>query len=304
MLTQVLFLVGVLTLILPYVLIHLRERYTHQHLLTPSTRLIMYQGISIAVRDYGQGDVVVLLHGFAGWSDTWEELVTRFVARQKRVIAVDMIGAGASARTNDSAHYTTDAQARMVLAVLKQLGIERATIVGHSYGGRVAMQMAILAPASVTRILAIAPEAFATDRPPMAKLVVVPVIGYALAFWSTAPRLIGIGLRSVSRRTEWVTAAQITRYTQPVYVQGHLRAQICQSAAPKDGDMPVPRHLSRITCPVFIIWGDRDPVFPARDGLKLVEQLPQANLAIVPNCGHIPHVEAADETWHLIDQAL
>lgn len=304
MLMQVSFALISLLLIAPYVLIMRREQYDTTQLLTGDTRLVSFRNHSIAVRDYGRGDVVVLLHGFAGWSDTWEEMITRLVTRNKRVIAIDMLGAGASTRATNPSDYTTDAQARMALAVLQQLGIGQATVIGHSYGGRVALQMAILDAARISKIIALAPEALATDRPPMAKLVVVPVIGYALAFWSTAPSLIGIGLRSVSKRKEWVTRVEIDRYAAPIRVKGHLRAQITQSAAPKDGDMPVPRHLSRITCPVYLIWGDGDPVFPATDGLKLVDLLPDAYLAVVPNCGHIPHVEAADETWQFIDQAL
>ena len=304
MVMQVSFVLVTLLLMLPYVLIFLREKNDTIHLVTDQTRLMTYGNHTIAVRDFGQGDVIVLLHGFAGWSDTWEEMATRLVTRNKRVIAVDMIGAGASTRSTNSSDYTTDTQARMVLAVLQQLGVEQATIIGHSYGGRVAMQMALLDAQRINKIIAIAPEAFAVDRPPMAKLVIVPVIGFALAFWSTSPRLIGIGLRSVSKRKGWVTLAEINRYAAPIRVRGHLRAQITQSAAPKDGDMPLPRHLARITCPVYVIWGDGDPVFPATDGLKLVEKLPNAHLAVVPNCGHIPHVEAADETWQLVDQAL
>lgn len=304
MLMQITFALMTLLLIAPYVLIYLREQYDTTQLLTSETRLMTYRNHTIAVRDYGKGDVVVLLHGFAGWSDTWDAVVTRLVTRNKRVIAIDMIGAGASSRSTNPSEYTTDAQARMALSVLQQLGVDHATVIGHSYGGRVALQMALLDSARIDKIIALAPEAFAMDRPPMAKLVIVPVIGFALAFWSTAPSLIGIGLRSVSKRKEWVTRVEIDRYAAPIRVKGHLRAQITQSAAPKDGDMPVPRHLSRITCPVYLIWGDGDPVFPATDGLKLVEMLPDAHLAVVPNCGHVPHVEAAEETWQLVDQAL
>lgn len=304
MLMQVSFAVVTLLLIAPYVLILLREQYDTTQLLTGETRLVSYRNHSIAVREYGKGDVVVLLHGFAGWSDTWEELITRLVTRNKRVIAIDMLGAGASSRSTNPSDYTTDAQARIAIAVMQQLGIDQATVIGHSYGGRVAMQMALLDAPRITKIIALAPEALATDRPPMAKLVIVPVIGYALAFWSTSPNLIGIGLQSVSKRKSWVTRTEIDRYAAPIRVKGHLRAQITQSAAPKDGDMPVPRHLARIACPVYLIWGDGDPVFPAADGLKLVEMLPDAHLAVVPNCGHVPHVEAAEETWQLVDQAL
>ncbi|MFM2309871.1 MAG: hypothetical protein RLY87_1993 [Chloroflexota bacterium] len=296
------FLIIGLILIAPYLLIALRENQDPSALLDDNTRHISWNGIPIAVREVGNGPVVVLIHGFGSWLATWSQLQASLVGAGYRVIAVDMIGSGASARSLQANHYTTATQARMILDVLDRIGVNQCTLIGHSYGGRVALQMAIYAPERVIDIIALAPETHATARPAITKLVSIPILGYALAFWSTAPRLIKIGLASVCIRKNWLSAERVARYAAPLRVRGHLAAQIIQSSTPKDGDMPVPTHYRHIQTPVHVIWGEKDPVFPVRDGLTMVNQMPDCDIAVVPACGHIPHEEAFRETWAFILQ--
>ena len=298
------FIVLLLVLIAPYVLIGLREQQDPSGLLGKDMRHVVWNGISIAVRERGNGAVVVLIHGFGSWLASWDTLQDALVGSGYRVIAIDMIGSGASGRSLNAAHYTTATQARMILDVLERIGVRQSTLIGHSYGGRVALQMAIYAPERIIDIIAIAPESHAVSRPPIAKLVTVPILGYALAFWSTAPRLIKLGLASVSVRKTWLTPERVTAYAAPLHVRGQLAAQIIQSSSPKDGDMPVPTHYRHIKVPVHVIWGDKDSVFPARDGLKMVETMDNCDIAVIQNCGHIPHEEAFRETWALILQHL
>jgi pimeloyl-ACP methyl ester carboxylesterase len=298
------FIVLLVILIAPYLLIGLRETQEPAELLHHGMRHVLWNGIPIGIRERGNGAVVVLIHGFGSWLSSWDTLQDALVGAGYRVIAIDMIGSGTSARSLNAAFYTTAAQARMMLEVLDTIGVRQCTLIGHSYGGRVALQMGIYAPERIADIIAIAPEAHAGSRPPIAKLVTIPILGYALAFWSTAPRLIKLGLASVSARKSWLTPERVDAYAAPLHVRGQLAAQIVQSSAPKDGDMPVPTHYRHIKLPVHVIWGDKDPVFPARDGLKMVENILHCDIAIVPNCGHIPHEEAFSETWALILQHL
>jgi len=287
----------------PFVLIRRRETSTIQELLGNQGRHIDINGNIVAVYDQGSGPAIVMLHGFGGWQATWERVQPALQAAGYRTIGIDAIGAGASSRSTRQNDYTTEAQARNVLAVLDVLGINDAILLGHSYGGRIALQTAILAPERVTRIIGLAPESLTKERPPIAKIVTIPILGYALAFWSTAPSLTGAGLKAVSKRPQWVTLRQ-HEYARPVRVQGHLAGQICQSSAPKDGIKPVPVFYKTIICPVFLIWGDGDPVFTVRNGTTLVENMPNAHLAVVPNTGHVPHEESFDETITFIHQAL
>lgn len=287
----------------PFVLIRWRETSTTHDLLGTHGQHIAINGNQIAVYDQGSGPVIVLLHGFGGWQATWQKVQPALQAAGYRTIGIDAIGAGASSRSPHQNDYTTESQARNVLAVLDALGINEATLLGHSYGGRIALQTAILAPERVKRIIGIAPESLAKDRPPIAKIVTIPILGYALAFWSTAPSLTGAGLKAVSKRPQWVPLRQ-HEYARPVRVQGHLAGQICQSSAPKDGQKPVPQYYKTISCPVFLIWGDSDPVFAVRTGSTLVQNMPDAHLAVIPNTGHVPHEESFDETMNFINQAL
>jgi pimeloyl-ACP methyl ester carboxylesterase len=287
----------------PFVLIRWRETSTTHDLLGAHGQHITINGNQVAVYDQGSGPVIVLLHGFGGWQATWQQVQPALQAAGYRTLGIDAIGAGASSRSAHKNDYTTEAQARTVLAVLDGLGIDTAILIGHSYGGRIALQTAILAPERVTRIIGIAPESLAKERPPIAKIVTIPILGYALAFWSTAPSLTGAGLKAVSKRPQWVALRQ-HEYARPVRVQGHLAGQICQSSAPKDGQKPVPQYYKTIACPVFLIWGDRDPVFAVGTGSTLVQQMPDAHLAVIPNTGHVPHEESFDETMNFINQAL
>jgi pimeloyl-ACP methyl ester carboxylesterase len=289
--------------LLPFVLTSLREVYEANQLVTYADTLLNVQSNRVSVQLSGAGPVVVLIHGFGGWHQTWHGLDQALNQAGYRTVTVDMVGAGASSRSMNPDNYTTAAQARTILSVLDTLGIDQAVLIGHSYGGRVALQMSILQPHRISKIIAIAPEVFAEQRPPVAKLVGLPIVGYALAFWSTMPELVPYGLKAVSKRRDWIPeAAEL--YARPSRVRGHLSAQICQSTAAKDGDMPVPRHFNNIKTPVYVIWGEQDPVFPAKHGLTMVEKMPDAHLAIIPNCGHIPHAEAPSETWEFVRQAL
>ncbi len=297
-------MVGVLLLIAPYLLITHRETHDPATLLSTDMRHVMWNGVAIALRERGNGPVIVLIHGFGSWLDSWQRLHHALVGAGFRVIAIDMVGAGASSRSLNPVHYTTASQARMVLDVLESIGINRASIIGHSYGGRVALQMAVFAPERIIDIVALAPEVRALTRPPISKILTIPVLGYALAFWSTAPRLMRLGLASVSVRRDWLTPERVASYAAPVSVRSHLVAQITQASAPKDGDMPVPLHYRHITVPVRLIWGEKDAVFPPTDGLALVDEMQQCSIAIIPDCGHIPHEEAFSETWALILQTF
>ena len=287
----------------PFVLIRRRETSTIQELLGNQGRHITINENHVAVYDQGSGPAIVMLHGFGGWQATWERVQPALQAAGYRTIGIDAIGAGASSRSTRQNDYTTEAQARNVIAVLDALGIDNAAILGHSYGGRIALQTAILAPERVNRIIGLAPESLTKERPSIAKIVTIPIFGYALAFWSTAPSLTGVGLKAVSKRPDWVVARQ-HEYARSVRVQGHLSGQICQSSAPKDGIKPVPVFYKTITCPVFLIWGDGDPVFAVSTGTTLVENMSDAHLAVIPNTGHVPHEESFDETMAFMHQAL
>ncbi len=278
-----------------YLLTPLRERLSPREL-AGDDRFVQVGGYAIHYADDGPRDAVpvVLVHGFGAWSFTWRAQRRALLAAGRRVISTDQIGYGASDRPAAPV-YTTRLQADLLLGALDALGVAEADFAGHSFGGRVAMQAAIVAPARVRRLVLISPEAFASARPPIARLVNVPLLGYALAFYSTAPRLVGAGLAYVSKAHAWLTDEAVAGYAAPSYVRGTTLAQVWQARSPKDGALPVPQHLGAIRQPTLIIWGAADPVFPAADAGRLAASLPNATSRVVPGAGHLPHEEAEPE---------
>lgn len=280
----------------PLALAPLRERLAPRDL-AGAGGFVRAGGYELHYTDEGprDGPAVLLLHGFAAWAFTWRHLCPALAQAGFRTISVDQLGCGASARPAGPV-YSTQTQAALMLGALDALGLERAHLLGHSFGGRVALQIALDAPRRARSLTLLCPEAFAAQRPPVARWLRVPLLGYALAFYSTAPALVPAGLRMVTRRRAWMTRAAVAGYAAPLRVRGSAAAQVWQARSPKDGPRPLPPRLGQIQTPALIIWGDADPVFPADDGRKLAHRLPNARLRLLPGAGHLPHEETPVET--------
>jgi pimeloyl-ACP methyl ester carboxylesterase len=305
--TTALALIGVIALAVlgsviwgAYLLTPLREKLNLREF-AGDDHFAWVNGYAIHYSDHGPHDApaAVLIHGFAASEFTWRLLTPALLRAGYRVITTDQIGYGASARPAEPV-YTTEMQARFVLGVLDTLGVQQAHFVGHSFGGRVAMQIALLAPERALSLAALAPEAFATERPGIAKLVRAPILGYVLAFYSTSPALVRDGLKFVSRATDWIKNDVVKGYAAPLHVRGSTLAQVWQARSPKDGAKPVPHNLGHITQPALLLWGGGDKIFPASDGEKLTHTLPNAMLHVFDGAGHVVHEEKPHETAEAI----
>lgn len=288
----------------PLLLTPLRERMTPREF-AGDHRYVRFVGCDVHYWDEGprDGPAVLLIHGFGAWAFTWR--AQRAALRQAglRVITVDQLGAGASDRP-EAPIYSTEQQARLHLAVLDALDIRWAHLVGHSFGGRVALQLAIFAPERVGALVAICPEAFATARPPIGRVTAMAVVGHALAYYAFSPPLVGPGLRMLSGSGDWVTDEVAAGYAAPLAVRGSVAAQVWQARSPKDGARPVPHNLAAVTQPTLLLWGGGDPVFPAADGQRLAATLSDARLTIFDGVGHLPHEEAEAAVTRSILQFL
>lgn len=144
-------------------------------------RMIEAGGRRVHVVEAGAGEPVVLVHGFAGSTLDWEDAVLPALATSHRVIAVDLLGMGFSARAADLA-YGYDLWSRQIVAVLDALGIARASIVGHSLGGAVAALVAGEHPERVQRLVLVAPlvPLESSQRAWFFKLLAIPGVGEAM----------------------------------------------------------------------------------------------------------------------------
>lgn len=152
-----------------------------------ATTTVRVHGHDVAYRSAGSGPVVVLVHGIAGSSTTWESIVP-MLADRYTVIAPDLLGHGESAKPRGD--YSLGAYASGIRDLLAVLGHERATFVGHSLGGGIAMQVAYQFPQMCERLVLIASGGLGKEVNPLLRLLSAPGSEYVLPVVLT-PRIHG-----------------------------------------------------------------------------------------------------------------
>jgi pimeloyl-ACP methyl ester carboxylesterase len=249
--------------------------------------------------DGGSGRPVVFLHGFPGNGSDWEP-VARRMAGDSRTVVVDLLGFGSSPRPERFEDLWTDAQAPALAAILDRLGIERTVLVGHDYGGPVALTFLDRYPERVTHLAVLSTNAFG-DTPvdfPLA-LLRLPVLGPMLepAFFGRWPLAI---LGRVLSRTRGVRAARNdaseARTIRTVF------ARVLRDLPGLYG--PIEASLSRIRVPTAVIWGDRDRFFPVDQGRRTAAAIPGARFVLLEGCGHLPQIERTEAVHAVLRELL
>jgi pimeloyl-ACP methyl ester carboxylesterase len=252
----------------------------------------------------GKSKPVVLLHGFAVSHWCFRHIIPG-LAEGSDVIAIDLPGSGESDRPSP-AEYRYDAPAYMetVLGVLDALGLERASLLGHSMGGGVALYTAARRPERVDRVIAIDPLCYPYRLPLEGRALLVPVIGPAIfqAFFSR-PVVRNYMRRQVYRdptlaTEEWVDYLW-ERLNRPGGIAAvHASLQFCHDPG------VIARTVRAIRSPTLILWGDEDKVFPASFGSRLQTDIAGSELHVLRECGHAPPEEKPAEVVKLVSAFL
>lgn len=245
-------------------------------------------GPDLNVREYGPaGDrAVVLLHGYSASIEWWEQVAPR-LARDQRVIAIDLVGHGGSEAPNDGAPYRAAEQAKAVHTALVQLGVRHAALIGHSMGGAVSAELARQYPDLVERVVV-------SDTPAADDLVTMPLLGKMVCWPVISPAL--DRFRTVDAITESSLQTGFgADYPVPDYAHRSLErltyAGVCDST---EGPHPVVETLAALHKPVLVLWGDQDVLTPTAPN---VERYTEAGLTpvVIKGSGHTPMVERPDQ---------
>ncbi|MDH5278903.1 MAG: alpha/beta hydrolase, partial [Actinomycetota bacterium] len=243
----------------------------------------------IAYRRRGAGGAsLVLLHGIPGSAASWEA-TTAQLSDDLDVIVPDLLGFGASARPMSLDELHVAAQAEALDRLLDELGVTSVTVVGHDFGGPVAVALSARRPEVVAALGLAATNVF-TDTPIPFPLSTVnwPAVGSLSRRALFAPMALRMMLR------QGVGAG-----CGPIDPAAHLgdRAQQQAISTIFAGSLthlealygPVEAHLPHLEIPVFVGWGDHDPFFPLEQGER-VARATHAELRIYPGAGHfLPH---------------
>lgn len=247
----------------------------------------------------GTGPPVVLIHGMVNSSRHWRQVALRLADRYT-VIAPDLIGHGDSATPRGD--YSLGAHASSIRDLLAVLGIERASIVGHSLGGGVAMQFFYQFPQRTERLVLISSGGLGHEVSPLLRSATLPGVPALLAA-AAHPKLMA-GLRRAGdgmlRRgaKQGVYLQAIARALRPLEEPGARTAFLHTLRAVID------LHGQRVSAtdrlylldgmPTLIVWGDRDNTIPADHGRAAHAAAPGSHFELLRGSAHFPHLEDPD----------
>ena len=256
----------------------------------PREEMITVGGIEVHTIIGGQGDPVLVLHG-AGGQRGWRRWMAA-VAEGYTVYAPSHPGFGLSG----SADWmeTIGDLARFYLWFMDEVGLSRAHLLGHSIGGWTAAELAVMCPGAVDRLVLVAPTGL---KPAQGEILDV--------FYYPPEELLRLTVHDPARVPEWAelygappTPAQLDIATRNREMTARLTWK------PYMFNPRLPHFLPRVKRPALVVWGRQDRIVPLACGEQYRRLLPDARLAVLDECGHLPPIEKPDEFAHLVREFL
>ena len=277
----------------------LRNTVPPRELADPDSRFVSLQGLDVHYKLAGEGEpALILLHGFGASVYSWRDVLEP-LGEQGLVVAFDRPAFGLTSRPlrDEWTHgnpYSPDAAADLTVALMDTLGVERAVLVGHSAGGAIAVQTALRHPDRIQALVLVAPAVYQGGAPspiqPLLRLPQVRRLG-PLLVRRLLPRLGTQGVLTAWYDPDQVTDEVLEGYERPLRAENWDRALWELTLASRPVDVG---RLPEITVPTLIITGDSDTIVPLDNSERLARDLPQAELVVIPQTGHLPQEERPD----------
>jgi pimeloyl-ACP methyl ester carboxylesterase len=270
---------------------------------------VTLHGRRVAYRTGGWGPQLVLIHGITSNSATWDRVLPALSQRYS-VLAPDLLGHGRSDKLRGD--YSVGAHANTIRDLLDALGIRKATFVGHSLGGGVALQFAYQYPERIDRLALVAPGGFGREVTPLLRAASLPGAGSVLAIAAAKPiieagtlltQLLGrLGLHGGTDLEEIGRAYALLSNRDARKAFLHTLRSVVDIAGQRV------TALDRIDVahdfPALIVWGDRDRVVPASHGEQAHRLVPNTYLAMFEGAGHFPHRDDPERFVATLDEFL
>lgn len=270
-------------------------------------RRLTLHGERVAYRQTGEGPVIVLVHGITSDSSTWRHVIGA-LAREHTVLAPDLMGHGASAKPRGD--YSLGAHASGLRDLLAALGHERATLVGHSLGGGIVMQLAYQHPELCERLVLVDSGGLGREVNLLLRAATLPGSEYVMP-WLAATRLFEtgrlatsllarVGLRAATADLDEVAAAHRT-LSDPAARSAFV--QTLRSVVEPGGQRVSASNRLYLAghLPLMLIWGEHDRIIPLAHGQRTHQQVPDSRLEVFAGSGHFPQL---DEPGHFSEAVL
>ncbi len=267
----------------------------------PIGKFLTVDGVRLHYLERGRGEPLVLIHGNGTMIEDFvvSDLVSR-LAERYRVIVIDRPGYGYSARPRGL--WTPRAHATLFRNALSQLGVDRALVLGHSWGTLVALALAVQDPSLVRGLVLVSGYYFPTARADVVLFSppAIPVIGDIMRYTISPPvaRLMLPGLLQAMFAPASVTRRFDYEFPKELMLRpSQLRASAEDAAMMTPSVMELQSHYAELQTPVVIVAGEDDQIVDVeRYAARLHDELPRSELTIVPQQGHMVHHHAPDQT--------
>jgi len=255
---------------------------------------VQLHGHRVTYRTAGDGPVLLLLHGVTNSSQTWEP-VAEELAGSFTVIAPDLLGHGESATPRGD--YSLGAHASGVRDLLTLLGHERATVVGHSLGGGIAMQFAYQFPERCERLVLVSSGGLGPEVHLLLRAAALPGADYVLPL-ITSRRLLGAGrgVGGVLQRLRLAPGGDLALLAEgfaSLDNRGSREAFLHTVRAVIDPSGQRVSAYDRLglasLMPSLVVWGENDSIIPVAHGETAHAAMPGSRFVVFPDAGHLPH---------------
>ena len=272
------------------------------------TKTAQVHGRAVGYAEAGSGQLLVLIHGMAGTAENWRSVIEPLGLRHT-VIAPDFPGHGLSAPGGGD--YSLGSLASGLRDLLLTLGHERATLVGHSLGGGVAMQFTYQFPEMVERLVLVSSGGLGPDVSPILRAAALPgadlfispppaSVGGSVRCWAGASGRLGVrpsadvaevarGYASLSdpeRRKAFLATLRSVVGTEGQRVAALDRLYLAEAL------------------PLLIVWGERDPIIPVDHAEQAHRELASSRLEVFEGVGHMPQIEAPGRFIAVLERFL
>ena len=263
-------------------------------------RDLIIHGKRLTYRIGGKGPLVLLIHGMAGSATTWKHVMPA-LSEHFTVLAPDLPGHGASDKTKGD--YSLGAVASTLRDLIVALGYKRATVVGQSYGGGIALQFAYQYPERCERLVLVDAGGLGTEVNPLLRMLTLPGSEAVLLIACAPPvRHVVEMIGRVLFRKKFQSAPAIPElwrsYASLGDVEGRRAFLRTVRAVIDPRGQSVSAHDKLYLAagmPTLIIWGEDDRIIPVEHAHAAHAAIPGSWLEIIEGVGHYPHVEAPEK---------
>ena len=256
---------------------------------------------------YGQGNPIIFLHGLGGTLYTWRHLIGPLEPHY-RLILFDLKGAGKSPKPFDDKYSMFD-QAELIYRFIRQNDMRDVTLVGHSFGGGVALLVALKLsqqnPSRLSRLILVDTVSYPQKLPGVIRMLRMPLVGWLGLYLIPDKTKVRNMMESMYYDDSKINPADVEAYAAPLTLPGAKYAlqQTARQIIPDNIDEIIGRY-PRIKVPTLIIWGREDKIIPLENGVRLHQAIRTSQLVVIERCGHDPPDERPEEVVEAIRKFL